>query len=166
MIKLLFYNKESRDSQMAYKALMQAGVDIKTIEITGKNVAKRVKAIGITHVPTLYLRDKRNTKMLVGNEILEFLQNEEESEDDVPPQYKARQTYAPPTAPVEEAPQERVESELISEGSDINSEEVLEVDNSEIESAEDALENDKGKLNPGAVMKMMQSQNSTAQGMD
>jgi len=158
---------------MAYKALMNAGVDIQTIEVTGQNVAKRLKMIGVTHVPTLYLRDKRNVKMLVGNEIMQFLQEGDESSD-------IEQSYTPPRPKpqkvVKKKPVEisEVNSELESEmGSEINSEinsdsEVEEIQveqESEVESDGD-LEDDKGKLNPKAVMRMMQAQNAQAQGLD
>lgn len=182
MIKLFIYNKESPQSQKAYRALMEAGVDIKTIEVTGKNVANRLKVIGVTHVPTLYLRDKRNVKMLVGDEILEFLQPEEEEFSDI------EQSYTPPRQKpkskknVARVKKKSVESsEINSElDSDIGSEIVSEInsDDSEIEQIEIGegseigsdgdveLENDKGKLNPKAVMRMMQTQNAQAQGLD
>lgn len=101
MIKLFFYNKEDRTSQIAYKALMKNGVDITPFEITGRNVANRLKQIGVTKIPTLYIRDQRNMKMLVGDEILEFLntssdEREEESYSD--DRYeRARQKHNPPS---------------------------------------------------------------------
>jgi len=148
---------------------MQAGVDIKPIEVTGVNVAKRLKSIGVTHVPTLYLRDKRNTKMLVGPEILQFLQQNEESEEEVPFQHRSRQTYAPPRreSPVKEASESVGSSEIESvAGSEVGSEVGSEIE-SEIEVSDgEGVENEKGKLNPKAVMRMMQAQNSAAQGLD
>lgn len=166
MIKLFVYNNEDRMSQIAYGALMRAGVDIRALEVTGQNVANRLKRVGITQIPTLYLRDKRNSKMLVGQEILDFLEQEEEQEEDVVPIYhKSIQTQAPRRPKKSKRREESEESEL--SNSEINSddEEVSELDmNSEIDSgseqdSNEPLENEKGKLNPKAVMRMMSQQN-------
>lgn len=182
MIKLFIYNRESPESQMAYRALMQSGVDMKTIEVTGQNVARRLKTIGVTHVPTLYLRDDRNVKMLVGREILEFLQEDEESssvsQEYLPPRHQ-RPTKAAKVAKkklgkiVKSESSEIVSDDGLEPDSEINSE--INSDDSVVEQIQlgeesagdnDELENEKGKLNPKAVMRMMQAQNAQAQGLD
>jgi len=151
-------------SQIAYGALMRAGVDIRALEVTGRNVADRLKRVGITQIPTLYLRDKRNSKMLVGQEILDFLEQEEESEE-APIYHQSIQTQAPRRSQKTKKKVEPEDSELTN--SEINSdEEVSELDmnseinsGSEVESEEGPLENEKGKLNPKAVMRLMSQQN-------
>lgn len=155
MLKLFFYNNESRDSQIAYKALMNAGVEFQPFEVTGRNVANRLKRVGITHVPTLFIKDSRNSRMLVGPEIVQFLENADESSEDVPVQHKARQTYAPRRKARDEPEPES--------DSDVGSDEVSTIDvgsaidsDSEIKSS--PLEDEKGKISAEAAMKMMQRQ--------
>lgn len=58
MVAILFVVQDERESQMAYKDLMTTPIKFKTFIIRGKNVVDRVKQIGITKVPTLYITSK------------------------------------------------------------------------------------------------------------
>ena len=146
MFKLFFYNRENKDSQIAYKALMETGLQFKPIEVNGKNIAERLKRIGVTHIPTLYLRDDRTVKMLVGAEIMSFLQppQEEYTEefiDEEPIQKLVKPPKKPTIIPAKE------NSEV--------SEEVGELEISEVQSGTGPLELDNGKINAAAAMEMM-----------
>jgi hypothetical protein len=59
MVVVLFYVKYDKESQMAYKELMNSPIEFKTFEIRGKNVAERLSSLGITKVPTLVITSKK-----------------------------------------------------------------------------------------------------------
>lgn len=59
MVVILFYVKYDKESQMAYKELMNSPIEFKTFEIRGKNVAERLSRLGITKVPTLVITSKK-----------------------------------------------------------------------------------------------------------
>ena len=59
MVAVLFYVKYDKESQMAYKDLMNSSIEFKTFEIRGKNVAERLSTLGITKVPTLVIPSKK-----------------------------------------------------------------------------------------------------------
>lgn len=154
MIKSLFYNPNANDYQAVRQALLKAGIDFDTFPVTGKNVAERLKKIGISGLPAFYVRDNRNVKIFIGQEIMELVGKQEveseSEENDVPFRYRAKQTYARPTKTKKE-PEPEPESEEI-----INSEE--EESLSIIESSEE-IEDDKGKINASAAMKAFQAEN-------
>lgn len=59
MVAILFYVKYDKESQMAYKDLMNSSIKFKTFEIRGKNVSERLKSLGITQVPTFIISSKK-----------------------------------------------------------------------------------------------------------
>lgn len=59
MVAILFYVKYDKESQMAYKDLMNSIIEFKTFEIRGKNVSERLKSLMITKVPTLVIPSKK-----------------------------------------------------------------------------------------------------------
>lgn len=81
MIKLFFYNSNDKLSTEAYNYLKANGLDVTCLEITGRNVADRVKRLGITQVPTLYIKSKGNIRMLIGKDIVNFFDTQTESDD-------------------------------------------------------------------------------------
>jgi len=58
MVAILFYVKYDKESQMAYKDLMNSEIEFKTFEVRGKNIADRLKSSQITKVPTLLIPSK------------------------------------------------------------------------------------------------------------
>lgn len=81
MIKLFFYNSNDKLSTEAYNYLKANSLDVTCVEITGRNVADRVKRLGITQVPTLYIKSKGNIRMLIGKDIVNFFDTQTESDD-------------------------------------------------------------------------------------
>lgn len=55
MVAILFLVKFERQSQIAYKMLMQTSIEFKPFDVRGKNVIDKLKILGITKVPTLYI---------------------------------------------------------------------------------------------------------------
>lgn len=55
MVAILFLARMDRQSQIAYKMLMQTSIEFKPFDIRGKNVIDKLRKIGITKVPTLYI---------------------------------------------------------------------------------------------------------------
>src|SRR5436853_7486803 len=113
MLKLFFYNRDDQLSQQTLYALKQAGANFKEIEVTSKALASRIKRIGISQVPTLYLRDNRSVKMLVGSEILNFLEPEDEFDEE---------SYEVPKEPIKKvAKKSKVAVSKEASGSDVES---------------------------------------------
>lgn len=161
MLKLFIYNKNDRMSQQAYKALMQGQVDFTPFEVTGTNVAKRLSNIGINTVPTLYVKDDRNVRLFVGQEIIDLVEKQvmqsEESSEEIPFHHRAKQTYAPSKSEIEQRRQE--EASYVAEETSEEEESIIMSDGDEVVEEEDKLMNDKGKVNAAAAMKMFQHEN-------
>lgn len=83
MIKLFFYNSNDKLSVEAYNFIKSNDMDVECIEITGKNVACRVKRLGITQVPTLYIKSRGNIRMLIGTDIISFFDMQTQSDDEM-----------------------------------------------------------------------------------
>jgi len=164
MIKSLFYNPNANDYQAVRQALLKAGIEFDTFPVTGRNVAERLKRIGINGLPALYVRDSRNVKIFIGQEIMDLVGKQEveseSEENDVPFRYRAKQTYARPTKTKKKEPEPESESEEIQSGSEeAESLSIIESSNEEIQSKDLPLENDKGKINASAAMKAFQAEN-------
>lgn len=163
MIKTLFFNPNTRDYMVVQQALVKAQIDFEPFPVTGRNVSERLKTIGINRLPALYIRNDRNIKILIGQEIFELLQQyevqEEEEEESVPFRYRAKQTYARSSKPKKKTVKYDSSEEI---ESSIGSEEIISDEQESIiisEDQEEQIENDKGKINAQAAMKAFQEEN-------
>jgi hypothetical protein len=69
MPDVLFLAMTDRESQIAYKLLMQTKINFKPFPVRGKNVKEQLKTIGITKVPTFVLMKKR--KQIIGAQAIQ-----------------------------------------------------------------------------------------------
>lgn len=101
MIKIFFYNSTDKLSRTCLPGIQE--LEIKCINVSSRKIADRIKLLGVTKIPTLYCKNENDIRMLIGSEILEFLQNIQEPEQAV----------------------EEPEQEIADTGSEVGSAEVL-----------------------------------------
>jgi len=84
MLKILFYNPRDEISKACLPGIRE--LDIKCISVNSTRLVQRVKQLGITQIPTLYCKNGNDIRILIGDQILHFLQSihnvEEERHDE------------------------------------------------------------------------------------
>jgi len=71
MLKIFFYNPNEKISKKCLPGITQ--LDIKCISVNSRKIVDRVKTLGITRIPTLYCRNDNDIRILIGDEIIHFL---------------------------------------------------------------------------------------------
>lgn len=73
MLKILFYNPREEISKACLPGIRE--LDIKCISVNSTRLVQRIKQLGITQIPTLYCKNGNDIRILIGDQILHFLQS-------------------------------------------------------------------------------------------
>lgn len=169
MIKLFFYNPNTPEYQTYLQALNESGLGFEPFPVTGRNVWERLNRVGINDLPACYIKDNRNSKIFIKQEIIELIRQtetreDESSDDEVPFHRRAKQTYAPPksarkTVKKKEPSEDEEEEEETSEDEE-ESLSIVESGDDEVQEEDDGpIERDDGKISAAAAMKAFQEEN-------
>lgn len=117
MIKIFFYNSTDKLSKSCLPGIRD--LDIKCINVSSRKIANRIKLLGVTKIPTLYCKNENDIRMLIGSQILEFLENIQEPESaaeqeqevpaDTASEVGSTEVLTPSKSPPEEDSEEQID---------------------------------------------------------